>query len=316
MPERDLFEQLDQAIEQMLFGAAPAVIGDRELAPLAELAGALRHLPSESFRDRLKAELERKAMKTQSTSTTAGFRAVTPFLIHAEAPALVDFLKTTFEAEELKRKTAAEFYSELRIGDSMIMIAGGTAAQWGNLPAALHVYVDDCDAAYRRALAAGAVTLGPGGEPTDQSYGERSASVRDAFGNYWYIATSLSPEPASEDRGSVLPYLHPASARNYMDFLKKAFGAEETAFYEYGGRVMHATARIGDAVVEMGEPMQREGLPLNGQFLFVDDVDGVFQRALDAGGTAIRPPADEPYGMRSAIVKDPAGFFWWPARRL
>jgi PhnB protein len=78
-------------------------------------------------------------------------------------------MKSTFGAEELKRNTAGEtyrFYSEARIGDSVIMIAGGTAARRGNLPGALHVYVEDCDAAYRRALEAGAVTLmGATGEP-------------------------------------------------------------------------------------------------------------------------------------------------------
>jgi PhnB protein len=51
-----------------------------------------------------------------------------------------------------------------------------------------YVYVPDCDAVYRRALAAGATSLS---EPTDQSYGDRSASVTDAFGHQWYIATHV-----------------------------------------------------------------------------------------------------------------------------
>ena len=109
---------------------------------------------------------------------STGFRTLTPFIIHNKAPELVDFMKSTFDAEELKRNTAGEaygFYSEVRIGDSVIMIGGGTAARWGNLPGAFHVYVEDCDAAYRRALEAGAVTLmGATGEPADRPYGERS----------------------------------------------------------------------------------------------------------------------------------------------
>ena len=207
MPDRDLLEQLDGAIESLLAGETPATRGDPELEALAGVARDLRDLPSETFKLKLKTELQRRANMNTSTSTAIGFRTVTPFLIHAQAPELVDFLKGTFGAEELKRSTAAAasgFYSELRIGDSVIMIAGGTAAQWGNLPSALHVYVEDCDAAYQRAVDAGAVTLmGERGLPADRPYGERSAFVQDAFGNYWYIATRLKSAPATESAGSV-----------------------------------------------------------------------------------------------------------------
>jgi PhnB protein len=326
MPDRMLDELLDRAIESVLAGALPAAGGDAELAALAEIVGRLRDVPDEGFRTRLKTELQRRAVMTASTSTAAGvpvgFRTITPFLIHASAPGLVDFMKSTFGAEELKRNTAGEpdgFYSEVRIGDSVIMIGGGAAARRGNLPGALHVYVEDCDAAYRRALEAGAVTLmGAMGEPADRPYGERSAFVQDAFGNYWYIATRLASTLAGEGPlqglGTVLPFVHPEGARKYIDFLKRAFGAEEMAVIEHAGRVMHAAVRVGDAVLEMGEPDDRTGIPSNGFFLFVEDVDSAYARALAAGATAIRPPDDIPYGFRSAIVKDPGGYLWWPAR--
>ena len=256
---------------------------------------------------------------TTTTAVSAGFRTITPFIIHEKAPDLVDFMKSAFGAEELKRNTAGEaygFYSEVRIGDSVIMIGGGTAAVRGNLPGALHVYVEDCDAAYRRALEAGAVTLmGAMGEPADRPYGERSAFIEDAFGNYWYIATRLASAPPPEPGpGSVLAHVHPAGARKYIDFLKRAFGAEEMAVVEHAGRVMYAAVRIGDAVLEMGEPVDRTGIPSNGFFLFVEDVEAAYARAIEAGATAIRPAQDIPYGLRSAIVKDPEGYLWWPAR--
>lgn len=321
MPERPLVEQLDQVIDSVLAGAAPAAGGGPELAALREIAGALRDLPSTESKQRLKTELQRRAAMTTSTLTEtgagAGFRTVTPFIIHGQAPELVDFLKTTFNAQELKRNTAGEaygFYSEVRIGDSVIMIGGGAAASRGNLPSALHVYVDDCDAAYRRALNAGAVTLmGAIGEPADRPYGERAAFVQDAFGNYWYIATRLASARAA-DMGTVLPHVHPQSARKYIDFLKRAFGAEELAVIEHAGRVPHAEVRIGDAVLEMGEPDDRAGIPSNGFFMFVEDVEASYERALAAGATAVRPPDDTPYGVRSAIVRDPEGYLWWPAR--
>lgn len=255
---------------------------------------------------------------TAAAGVGAGFRTITPFLIHSRAPELVEFMKTAFQGEELKRNNAGDpegFYSEVRIGDTVLMIAGGPAASRGNLPSALHVYVDDCDAAYRRAIAAGAVTLmGAMGEPADRSYGERSAFVQDAFGNYWYIATRLTPPPPIPEVGSVMAHLHPQSARKYIDFLKQAFGAEELMVVEHAGRVMHAAMRFGNAVLELGEPEDRTGIPANGLFVFVDDVEAAYQRALAAGATPIRPPADIPYGMRSAIVRDPGGYLWWPAR--
>ena len=322
MPDRTLTEQLDQAIEFALASASPAAGGDTELAALVEIVGRLRALPARGFKTRLKTELQRRSVMTTSTSTvagvSAGFRTITPFIINDKAPQLVDFMKSTFDAEELKRNTAGEaygFYSEVRIGDSVLMIGGGTAARRGNLPGAFHVYVENCDAAYQRALEAGAVTLmGATGEPADRPYGERSAFVEDAFGNYWYIATRLASAPAAEGLGTVLPYVHPESARKYIDFLKRAFGAEEMAVIEASGRVMHAAVRVGDAVLEMGEAAERTGIPSNGFFLFVDDVEAAYTRALAAGATTVRPPANIPSGLRSAIVKDPEGYMWWPAR--
>jgi uncharacterized glyoxalase superfamily protein PhnB len=306
MPDQERPDEtrLDQAIASILTTGTLPEVTDPGLAALTKIALALRDLPSEDFKTRLKTELERKR------NMPAGFRTVTPFIIHEKAPELVEFLQSTFGAQELKRG----IHSEVRIGDSMLIIAGGAAASRGNLPSALHVFVDDCDAVYARALRAGAVTImGTQGEPADRPYGERSAFVQDAFGNYWYIATRLGPAPA-ENPGSVVPYLHPENARRFIDFLGRAFGAQQLNVYEQAGRVMHADVRLGDAVLEMGEASDRAGIPLNGFFFFVDDVDAAYQRALAAGATGIRPPADIPGAMRSAIVRDPDGYLWWPAR--
>ena len=319
MPERALVEQLDRAIESALAGVQPAAAGAPALQELIEIANALCDLPSEDFKKQLKTELQRRSAMTITTPSApevrAGFRTLAPFLIHEKAPELVEFLKTTFAAEELKRavdEASYGFYSEVRISDSVIMIGGGSAASRGNLPGAFHIFVNDCDAAYRRAVDAGAATLaGAIGEPADRPYGERSAFVRDAFGNTWYIATRLAPAAPAQNMGTVLPYAHPARARKYIDFLGRAFGAEELQVVEQAGRVMHAAVRIGDAVLEMGESEERT---VGGFFLFVEDVEAAYQRALAAGATSIRPPGDIPYGLRSAIVRDPEGYLWWPAR--
>src|SRR4029077_3975609 len=97
-------------------------------------------MPAKGFKTRLKTELQRRAVMTTSTITVAGVaagvRPLTLFITHDKAPALVSFMKSTFDAEELNRNTAGEaygFYSEVRIGDAVIMIGGGEAAGWGSL---------------------------------------------------------------------------------------------------------------------------------------------------------------------------------------
>ena len=148
------------------------------------------------------------------------------------------------------------------------------------------------------------------GEPGDRPYGERSGFVKDAAGNYWYIATRFPSNVSATDAGSVLPYAHPAKARPFIDFLKQAFGAQEMGVYEHGGRVMHASVRIGDAVIEMGE--SPEFLPMSFH-LHVDDCDTVYQRAIEAGATSLWPPTDQPFGDRTAGLLDPFGFQGMPA---
>ncbi len=117
-----------------------------------------------------------------------GFQSVTPYLIVQDASQLIEFLIHVFDAQELRRDLHASgklMNAELRIGTSVVELAEASDA-WPAIPAALHVYVPDTDAAYARALAAGATVLYA---PEEMSYGERSAGVRDAHGNHWFLAT-------------------------------------------------------------------------------------------------------------------------------
>jgi PhnB protein len=117
----------------------------------------------------------------QSQFAPAGWHTVTPRIVVADAHGLVAFLKQVFGAEGDYQEARP---SELRIGDSVIMIsaAGARAA----MTAFLYVYVDNTDAAYRRALAAGARSLEA---PSDMPYGDRRCMVEDKWGNTWQIAT-------------------------------------------------------------------------------------------------------------------------------
>jgi PhnB protein len=109
-----------------------------------------------------------------------GFHSVTPRIVVSDPAAQVAFLRTVFDATG---EHGVDRPAEIRIGDSLVLVTAAGAREL--FPAFLYVYVDDADAAYRRALAAGAVSLE---EPLDTPYGDRRAMVRDPFGNVWQIA--------------------------------------------------------------------------------------------------------------------------------
>lgn len=119
-----------------------------------------------------------------------GFHTVTPYLIVQKAEQLIDFVKQAFSATELFRDTgsAGGIHAEVRIGDSMVMIGGGDAWKGEPMPATLYLYLPNVDAAYNRALQAGATSIK---EVSDEPYGDRLAGVKDSFGNVWYIATQI-----------------------------------------------------------------------------------------------------------------------------
>jgi PhnB protein len=305
-------DQLDQIIDALLAGAkAPAA--DPELAALSHVAATLRELPDENFQKRLKSDLQRRA--NMSTSTVVpireGLRAITPFLAAPKGQELIEFLKRTFDADETSRHPHGldGFVAGVKIGDSDLLIMGGESVRGHERIGAFHVYVPDCDATYNRAMEAGAISLG---EPADRPYGERSGFVKDAAGNYWYIATRLPGPVYIEGMGTVTPFVHPIGARKFIDFVKRAFGAEEMAVFEHEGRVVHAAVRIGGAVMEMGEPHEPDPLS-NCFYLHVDDCDAAYQRAIEAGATSLWPPTDQAYGDRTAGLVDPFGYQWMPA---
>lgn len=117
-----------------------------------------------------------------------GYQSVIPYLHATGAHNLITFMKEVFDAQEIAiypRPDGTVGHAALRIGDSVIELADA-ATDWPAMPCALQVYVPDADAAYHRAIKAGAKSLI---EPADQFYGDRTASVRDSCGNNWYIAT-------------------------------------------------------------------------------------------------------------------------------
>jgi len=242
-----------------------------------------------------------------------GFRRVTPYLVAADGLALLEFTKKAFAAEELMRAVMPTgVHAEVRIGDTTLMMGGGLPGKKfpGSLqPNALHIYVEDADAVTQRAIEAGATLID---ELRDQEYGERSSTVQDQAGNYWYIATHTGESHIPKGLFSVNPYLHPRRAEPLIGFLKRAFGAEEVAKYASpDGVVHHAVVRVGDTVLEMGEAHGKyEPMPAM-FYIYVPDMDDVYRRALAAGATSTQEPTDQPYGDRNAAVKDAFGNTWY-----
>lgn len=126
-----------------------------------------------------------------------GYHSVTSMLLADHASKLIEFMKQAFGAEQGFLMPGPEegsvAHAELTIGDSVLMVSDATE-QYPASQNGIHLYVEDVDAVYQKALEAGASTIT---EPTDQFYGDRSATVRDAFGNVWSIATHI--EDVSEE---------------------------------------------------------------------------------------------------------------------
>lgn len=125
-----------------------------------------------------------------------GYRSVTPYLIIEGAERLLGFVKEAFGAEERMRMPGPNGtvgHAEVTIGDSVVMLADAGRENPAR-PGTIHLYVEDCDATYSRAVAAGARSVRG---PRTEFYGDRMAGVDDPLGNQWWIAThveDVSPE--------------------------------------------------------------------------------------------------------------------------
>jgi PhnB protein len=271
----------------------------------------------EEMHRRFRAMMGEAKQKPEVDPVPKGYSTVTPYIVAQDADALIDFIKKTFDAEELFRSgpgSEGGLHCEIRLGDSMMMVGGGGAGlKWRGtpMPSAFHVYVPDCDATYARALEAGGMSIN---KPADQFYGERSATVKDTAGDLWYIATYKGESYRWPGAPTVQTSLHPLRAEPVINFVKRAFGAVELGRHATPeGVIRHATVKIGTGVIELGEahgPYQ----PMPTMFyLYVPNVDELYRRAIDAGATSISEPADQPYGDRSGGVTDPFGNKWYIA---
>jgi uncharacterized glyoxalase superfamily protein PhnB len=330
MPKRSLIDQLETAVQGMLARRDDrlAPLGeefDASLAPLLRIAGDLRELPREGFKARLKTELEgRSRMENvakqavssetpkQADAMPGGYRTIAPYIIVPRAAEFIEFLKEAFAGTERFRVPIEGsdliMHAEVAIGNSIIELADANE-HMPPAPTAIHLYVDDADATYARAVEAGATSIY---EVGDHVSGDRQGAVRDPFGNLWYVAMIQGWTPGPEGMPSVQPYLHLHNSEKMIPFLENAFGAVVTGGVPTSpeGHVLHATIQIGDNTLELDEAHgEFQPMPCH-LHLHVDDADAMYARALRAGATSIDAPSDKPYG-RSGGVKDAFGNSWY-----
>jgi len=335
MAKRSLAEQLDEVLQAMLVSLRPRPeeAPDRNLAALMRVAQELRELPREEFRATLKSDLQRRAIMSEGAAAPPartgkaqagavhyqrpGLTSITPYIIVRPAAQFIEFLKTAFEGVERMRMPAPDSsikHAEVAVGNGAIEVSDGNE-QYPTAPAAVHLYVDDPDAAYARTLQAGATSFYA---PTDDHpSGDRWGAVKDPFGNHWYIAKPRGWTPRPEGLRSVQPYLHLREAHKMIPFLEAAFGAEAMGVHKSSeGAVLHATIRIGNATLEIDEAHgEFQPMPCH-LHVYVPDTDAVYAQALRAGATSIETPQDKPYGDRAAGVKDAWGNSWFIATHL
>ena len=119
-------------------------------------------------------------------------------------------------------------------------------------------------------------------------------------------------KPIPDGYHAVTPYLIVADAQKLIDFLTAAFGAElRGQMMRPDGKIWHTEMKIGDSVIMLAESMPNFPALVSMLYIYVEDVDATFAKAIAAGATSIRPPEDQFYGDRSGGVTEPCGNTIW-----
>jgi PhnB protein len=114
-----------------------------------------------------------------------------------------------------------------------------------------------------------------------------------------------------ENYQTVMPYLIVNGAEKFIGFMKEVFNGEETYKAMRDEHIiMHAEIMIGGSTIMFADSTETYGVRNAGMFIYVDDADATFKKAIDAGATVVTKMADQSYG-RSGGVRDPFGNTWW-----
>jgi uncharacterized glyoxalase superfamily protein PhnB len=262
--------------------------------------------------------------------------AIIPALRYRNAPEAIEWLCKAFGFQKnavYPGGNGTIAHAQLTFGTGMIMLGSINPGAFGKVikqPDEIGgaetqspcVIVADVDAHYARAKAAGAKMIV---DIADMEYGGRAYTCADLEGHLWYFG---SYNPWGENAGETSSAAHAkprhvrngfAAVRPYVygypdlfDFVKKVFGAEELERTNFSHGGSHIELKVGDGVIvlELGDKLPPSAKP-SSIYVYVEDVDAAYQRALQAGATSLSEPSDKPYDERSAGLKDRSGNTWW-----
>lgn len=124
----------------------------------------------------------------------------------------------------------------------------------------------------------------------------------------------MATNPKPKGFHSVTPFLQIQDAAQLIDFARRAFGATELSRVEKrDGSIMHAKIMIGDSIVMLGDVSPGSKPSTATLYVYVDDADTIYKKAIDAGATSIEKPMDQFHGDHVGGVTDPGGNSWWIA---
>jgi PhnB protein len=302
---------------------APALKPYGDLVGTVEDPSGNRWYIASQVKTHMSAEARKKSVGAQDAPNTSatvsyirkGFRTLTPYLIVNGAAAEIDWMKAGLGATEVFRVAPGSgekvMHAELRVADNAVEISDATA----EFPARTTMnmlYVADPDAAYARALSAGATSMYP---VSTKPWGDRDGVVVSPGGVAWCLTSRGPGEHITPDTPSLVTGFTADNASDYVDFMKRAFGAEEVfAHRTPDGTLIHGRVRIGNSILGGGDrhtesPRKRSAMPFL-MHMYVPDVDATYANALAAGATSVRGLEDAPYGDRTATVADPFGNLW------
>lgn len=129
--------------------------------------------------------------------------------------------------------------------------------------------------------------------------------------------TKAGVKPIPQGYHTVTPYLVVDGATKLIDFMTRAFQAKIVDKMQGpDGKIGHADLMIGDSHIMLGDANQMAKAAPCSIYLYVEDADTVYRRAIEAGATSVNEPANQFYGDRSGCVKDFAGNTWWIASHV
>jgi uncharacterized glyoxalase superfamily protein PhnB len=242
---------------------------------------------------------------------------VSPVLRYEDAPAAITFLVNALGFEpksDHRTPDGAVAHADLALGPSIVGVSStatsSAGSPWAGVRQGVYLVVDNPDAYYERARAAGADVASP---ITDQDYGSRDFTLRDPEGHLWAFGTYDMSRGTGEP--TIFPEIRYRDAAAAASWLERAIGFRRTLMLPGSdGSIMHAEFRLERGVLMIGARSQSSG-----EFadlthfanLQVSNPDEHCARARAAGATIVREPQTAPYGARFYAARDSEGFLWW-----